>query len=116
MSDVANKLPVFWHDKLAGHLPMPDNFRPPMSEAELQIFTNMLPLVIQSTSFLFDVRLGDFTLKMRGEEMVVEATVRLGPGDISCIKGLIPADDAFEPDTEMAEIVSRVLREAGVEE
>ena len=113
MSDL-HKLPLYWRDTLAGHLPMMQHFRPPMSEAELAEFSQMLPLVIRSTSFLLDVRSGDFRLAIVGDEMRIIARDRLCPGDISCIESLIPADPIFERDEEERALEQSILAEHGM--
>lgn len=96
MSD--HQLPVHWHGRMVGHLPVPVNIRPPMSDVEIAEFSLMLPVFIRSASFLFNVRPGDFKLQIIDGEMSILANMRLGPGDIGCIKGLIPADPVFERD------------------
>jgi hypothetical protein len=47
---------------------------------------------VESTSGIFDVRPGDFKFATRDGERVLEASGMVGPGDIACIKGFVPAD------------------------
>ena len=96
----------------AGLLPLPEHFRLPLSQDDLARFNMMLGAFIKSTSFLFDPRSGDFNLEIKDGELVILASRTLGPGDIECIKGLLPAA-GYERDREMAKIENQVLNEAG---
>ena len=94
----------------AGLLPLPEHFRLPLSQDDLARFNMMLGAFIKSSSFLFEPRSGDFKLEIVENELVILASRTLGPGDIECIKGLLPAD-GYDRDLEMAKIENQVLTE-----
>ena len=115
------RIAVIWHDQVRGTVPVPDNIRPPLSQAELA----SLPawLFIKSRSWLFEVRPGDFTFELRSidgrDDVVAVASNRLGPGDIGCIVGFEPTatDAVCAPDEGMialADQVAKDLRQDGL--
>jgi hypothetical protein len=88
------KVKLYQRDRLIGTLEMPDAFRPPIEQAYLDSIPSQM--IARSRSWLFDVRPGDFNLKLRGDgdeqEVVVIATARLMPDDIGCVIGFEPAE------------------------
>ena len=106
---------VFWCDEQVGTLEVPDSYRPPITQAELDRIPAML--IGRSRSWLFDVRPGDLRLELRGEgrteEVVVVASHRLGPGDVGCLVGFEATADACRPDETMIDLADKVLRDLG---
>lgn len=92
---MTRRIALWWHDKAVGTIEVPDSFRPPITQAELDGIPCIL--FIRSRSWLFDVRPGDVTLHVReidGREAVVAiASPRMGPGDIGCIVGFEASAD-----------------------
>lgn len=105
------KVKIYQRDVLLGTVECPDNVRAPMSPAELKHWP--CHLLIRSKSWLFDVRVGDFTLEQRDDEVVIVAQPCLGPGDIGCIIGFEAAEgkEHYSEDTEMTALADQVLRE-----
>ncbi|WP_298810492.1 hypothetical protein [uncultured Sphingomonas sp.] len=107
------KLKLFYRDIEVGTLPAPDNFRPPITQAELDGIPAML--IARSRSWLLDIRPSDLRLELRGDEIVVIASDKLGPGDIGCLVGFEhSAEGAFcTPDESMISLAGDVLRANG---
>lgn len=109
-------LKLFWRGKQRGTLSVPDSYRPPITQAEL----DRIPaaMIARSRSWLFDVREGDLRLELRwdrrGDEIVVVASDKLGSGDIGCLVGFRPAEGSgCFPDEEMIAAADEILRQAG---
>lgn len=87
------RIPLFWHNDLVGTIEVPDSFRPPITQAELDAIPCIL--FIRSRSWIYQVRPGDVMLQIRQndgrDDVVAVATERMGPGDIGCILGFEPA-------------------------
>ena len=100
------RLNVFHCGDLVGTLAAPETLRPPMSEAELTGFPTAK--IWWSRSPIYEVRPGDLQLAVtglgRGEELIIVASHRLGPGDIGCLVGFEPTDATgiYAPDEEDA--------------
>lgn len=113
------RIRLFWHDREAGTIPVPDSYRPPITQRELDAIPAML--IVRSRSWLFDVRAGDVRLELRSaenrEEVVAVADRRLGPGDIGCIVGFEPASDRddLRPDEELLGIADSIFRQQASE-
>lgn len=108
------RIPIFWNDRDVGTIAVPDSFRPPIAQADL----DRIPtgLFVRSRSAIYDVRPGDVRLELRGagrdEEVVAISTPRLGPGDVGCIDGFEPAAgcEDFAPDQDMIELGARFMQ------
>jgi len=99
-------------DELRGSLPVPESFRPPMSDAEMEAIPGNL--IARSRSWLLEIRPRDLRLAMRGEgkaaEMVIIAAPGLCPGDFGCLVGFEPAtdDSPYRADEEMLDLADRI--------
>lgn len=106
---------VFWHGHQVGTLQVPDSYRPPITQAELDRIPAML--IGRSRSWLFDVRPGDLRLELRRvcgrDEVVVVASEKLGPGDVGCLVSFTAenTDDICKPDEEMIDLAEQVAHD-----
>jgi hypothetical protein len=72
-------------------------------------------MICRSRSWLFDIRVNDFRLELRGEgrseEVVIVASDRLGSGDIGCIVGFSPAtgQESLAPDEAAIALAAEIM-------
>lgn len=91
-----HRLNVIHYGEVIGTLAAPDSLRPPMSAEEIADFP--VALFWWSRSPIYDMRDGDLRVELRGEgpaeELVIIASDGLGPGDVACLVGFMPAEGA----------------------
>ena len=114
------KAKVFQGDELVGTLDVPDSYRPPITQSELDAIPSSH--IAQSRSWLMDIRPGDFRLELRedgrAQEVVVVAHRSLAPGDFGCVAGFSAATgreelhDASDSIAMADEVLSSYLRGA----
>lgn len=106
---------MFWHDDQVGTISVPDSFRPPITQAQLDSIP--ATLFIRSRSWLYEVRPRDVLLQLRTisnrEEVVAVADRRMGPGDLGCIIGFVPAADRpdLNADEDMISLSDQILKQ-----
>lgn len=109
------RIPLLWRNEQIGTIEVPDSFRVPITQAELDAIPTVL--FVRSRSWLYDVRQGDVTLQLHGEaeneQVVAVATHRMGPGDIGFIVGYVAGPDHqdIQADEEMIDLANQLLQE-----
>jgi hypothetical protein len=109
------RIPLIWRDEQVGTIEVPDSFRMPITQAELDAIPTAF--FVRSRSWLFDVRQGDVVLQLRGdagrEEVVAVASHRIGPGDIGCIVSFVAGagHEDVQADEEMIALADQLLKE-----
>ncbi|MEA3390137.1 MAG: hypothetical protein U9R64_12810 [Pseudomonadota bacterium] len=105
---------LFWLGQPVGTIEVPDSFRMPISQDELDRIPTML--IIRSRTWLYDVRWGDVVLKIQPingvDEVVAVASERMCPGDIGCIAGFEASPDRQDvrPDEFILSLADALLR------
>lgn len=109
---MVRRIPLHWGRRVVGTIEVPENFRPPITQAEL----NRIPatLFVRSRSWLFEVRPNDVRLELCDDDIIAIAADQMGPGDVGAILGFEPCEGetVCRPDLEHFEHAERFLGEA----